>query len=140
MIVSERQAQEAWDTLRTFARMADEKWDADELIYVTVQNEGNLKDIYRAACRHTHPDMGGRPEDFATVDRAKHVVEAWMAKQGWRKEIAEHGGVTVCPRCNGDRRIKFQRGFRQMQVQCPTCQGNGELYDEKEKEKGADRL
>lgn len=138
MIVSERQAQAAWDTLRTWARAADEKWDADELVHVTGQNDGNLRDIYRTACRFTHPDMGGSVEDFAAVDRAKYVVEAWLAKRARVDEVNAHGAVTVCPRCNGDRRIKLQKGFRQMQVQCPTCHGNGELYDEKDK--GADRL
>lgn len=93
---------------------------------------------YRTEAKRAHPDAGGTPEAFAAVDRAKHILLAWLDKQERLDTIKSHGGVTVCPRCSGDRRIVLQRGFRQMQVQCPTCQGNGELYDEKEK--GVDRL
>lgn len=34
-----------------------------------------LGDVYRAAVLDTHPDRGGKPEDFQRVQRAKEVLE-----------------------------------------------------------------
>lgn len=93
---------------------------------------------YKVGAMVKHPDKGGSPEEFVALDRAKHVLIAYLAKQGQSEGPKPHGGVTQCPRCHGAGRIALQRGFKQMQTQCPTCRGNGELYDDREKD--GDRL
>lgn len=136
MIVSEKKAQEAWDTLRTWARLVDEKWDADELARVLGRSEADLKDAYRAACRHAHPDMGGRMEDFVVVDRAKHIVAGWIEKAAvTQSPELRHGGDAPCSRCNGKGTITLRKGFGTMPASCPTCRGSGQLI---EQEKTAD--
>lgn len=132
MIVSTRQAQEAWDVLRQWARIIDERWDLGPL-RVEGRTKAEVAEIYRAACKHSHPDMGGRLEDFAKVDRAKHVLLAWLERQADAPPPA-HGGASQCPRCNGACHVLLYKGLRQMRVQCPTCQGNGEIYDERKPE------
>ena len=75
--------------------------------------------------------------EFVKVDRAKHVVLTWLYRQVEAPTVA-HGGVTKCPRCHGLAYVTVHKGLRQMRMQCPTCRGNGEIYDEKEGE--GDRL
>lgn len=37
----------------------------------------NVEAVYRAACAATHPDTGGKPEDFKRVQRAKEVIDQY---------------------------------------------------------------
>jgi DnaJ-class molecular chaperone len=133
VIVSERQAQEAWDLLRSWARISDEGWDLDELARVVGRTERDVTDAYRAACKHVHPDRGGAMADFVKVDRAKYMLMAWIARVA-TGPVPAHGGVSECPRCLGKGSIILHRGIKQTRMQCATCQGNGELYDEKQGE------
>lgn len=94
---------------------------------------------YRAEAKKAHPDLGGSPEAFAAVDRAKHILLAWLERQGDSEPTKPHGGVTVCPRCDGRGFLELRRGFAApLRRQCPTCTGSGEIYDEKDK--GVDRV
>ncbi len=133
MIVSARQAKEAWTLLRQWARLVDEKWDMDELARVEGRSKGDVTDAYRAACKHCHPDRGGDMVDFVKVDRAKHLLFAWLEREA-DAPVPVHGGVTKCPRCTGLTYVLLHRGARQMRMQCPSCKGNGEIYDEKQTE------
>jgi DnaJ-class molecular chaperone len=96
-----------------------------------------INDWYKRAARRTHPDIGGSAEEFAAVDRAKHVLLKWLERQA-AAPPPPHGGVSECPRCHGERHVYLWKGVRKLRVQCPTCKGNGEIYDEREKEN--DRL
>lgn len=132
MIISKKQADEAWVVLRTYARIIDERWDADELVDVQGRTKTDVTDAYRAACRTVHPDMGGDVERFAAVDRAKHVLMAWLERAGTVSDAPPAHGQP-CARCNGLGHVLSQRAFRAMRVQCPTCRGAGELGVEQEK-------
>jgi DnaJ-class molecular chaperone len=86
---------------------------------------------YKQACKRAHPDTGGSQEEFVAVDRARHVLLAWLERQA-DAPVPAHGGAAECPRCHGAGRIMMHRGVRQMPMQCPACQGNGEIYDDRE--------
>lgn len=85
----------------------------------------DLKAAYRFRAGLTHPDReGGSIEAFAVVDRAKHVLEAWLAK---RSTEARLGLVAPpCVRCGGTGRIKVHKGFKFYLVKCVTCNGTGD--------------
>lgn len=138
MIVSEKMAQECWDILRMWARLVDEKWDADELARAKGRSESEIKQAFHAAARSAHPDMGGDAAKFALVDRAKEAMLVFAKRQAPAQEEVPHGGVVTCPRCNGARTIALQRGFKQMRVQCPTCRGNGEITEGERPDIGGD--
>lgn len=90
---------------------------------------------YRTEAKRAHPDAGGSLEAFAAVDHAKHVLLHWLAMRDGEPE-KPHGGVTKCPRCDGKGYMELHgaRLGSVMRKQCPTCKGNGELYDEKDKD------
>lgn len=132
MIVSRKMAEEAWALLMPYsfhpATTVDRPPAFDALTDKLVDRS------YKVGAMVKHPDKGGSPEEFVALDRAKHMLLAYLAKQGQSEGAKPHGGVTPCQKCNGTGRIALQRGFKQMQVQCPGCKGNGELYDEREGE------
>lgn len=135
MIVSHKMALAAWHLLISYARVTDEAWDLIQTRPMESLTKDVIASAYRTAARYTHPDTTQHDSaaEFAAVDRAKHVLLAWLERQSPDEATKEHGGVTACPRCKGERTITLQRGFRQMKVQCPTCKGNGEIYDERDK-------
>lgn len=91
---------------------------------------------YRAEVKRVHPDAGGSVEAFAAVDRAKHVLLRWLARSVAEEPTTQHGVITACPRCEGRGFLELtgRRFGASIRRQCPACQGNGELYDEKTKE------
>lgn len=131
MIISEKMARTAWDTL--CAACADPEHAGVELEAVT---EGLVNAAYRVAARKTHPDAGGTAEAFAQVDRAKHIVLRWLVRRPTPAEVP-HGGVEECPRCGGSGFVMRRHGFREMRAQCPSCRGSGEVP---ERDDSGDRL
>jgi DnaJ-class molecular chaperone len=130
MIVTEKMAQEAWDVLRPHTSLGQEdirtaigKPDAPEII----------QHAYRQAVKVVHPDKGGTAEQFAAVDRAKHVLLAWLEKKA---KPTTPGAGTKCQRCAGKGHVELQKAWRTMRVQCPTCRGTGDLDSEFEKGNG----
>jgi DnaJ-class molecular chaperone len=123
MIVSRKMAEQACETLG---------WGS-ETLDGGITPEG-ISSQYRLTAKRVHPDTeGGSMEEFVAVDRAKHVLLEWLKRQP-DAPLPPHGGVTVCPRCEGRAYIMSQRAFRAMRVQCPTCRGAGEIGVEQEKE------
>lgn len=84
----------------------------------------SAKQMYRDAARRSHPDAGGKAEDFAAVDRAKHVLLEWLKREPEARPIHK---PTVCYRCDGKGFVTQQRAWRSMRVQCPECRGAGDL-------------
>lgn len=129
MIVSSRMAEEAWGTLLAY------EFPGERVGSPMPESADVVNFSYRKAAKNAHPDAGGSPEAFAAVDRAKHVLLHWLARKEDQAE-RPHGGVSKCPRCLGKGYLEAQaRAFAApMRKQCPTCQGNGEIYDEKDKD------
>lgn len=130
MIVSRKAYEEAVALLLPY-------WP-DELSTAHPLDKERVTIMYRLAARHLHPDRGGSAEAFAAVDRAKHVLLHWLARAE-AQEDKPHGGVSKCPRCDGRGYMELRNGFKApLRKQCPTCNGNGEIFDEKDKD--GDRL
>lgn len=128
MIVTEKMAQEAWDHLRTYARMSDEKWDQMASLSGWA-NESNVKAAFHAASRQTHPDMGGSAEAFAAVDRAKHVLLEWLKRAPAARPVQSAQGEP-CDRCGGAGWVSVQRAWKAMRVTCQRCRGTGDLSND----------
>jgi len=91
--------------------------------------EQQVKELYREACKTAHPDaVGGSIEKFAAVDRAKHVLLHWLAKQADKPAVALMGAA--CDNCTGKGYVEktSQRGFKltTLRAQCRKCNGTGE--------------
>lgn len=118
MIVNREHAEEAFALL-----------NADGVLAPTLDGllEQQVKELYREACKTAHPDGGGTLEKFAAVDRAKHVLLKWIAKQG---DSPPPMNVVKCGNCEGKGNvtIKSQRGFKitELRRQCRKCNGTGE--------------
>lgn len=88
-------------------------------------NEASFKAMYREAARKAHPDAPeGSAEAFARVDWAKHVLQAWIARQP--TERPKGLAASDCPRCLGKGRMKRTRGFTTTLVKCDACNGTGD--------------
>src|SRR6185312_17432828 len=119
MIVSRAKAEEAHAILRSFymGEIAGLPSEFDQL------DKHVLTALYHSAARATHPDAGGKAEDFARVDWAKHALTAWL---GTDKPAAAPRQEVHCPRCEGRGYIQRQHGFgKGARVQCPKCDGTG---------------
>lgn len=125
MIINRTKADEAWSLLVSHARVADEVWD-QQPITLDGMTEDTLNRAYRTAARYTHPDTGGTLEQFAAVDRAKHILIRWLAQRPTAAVDAVIGGL--CAHCEGAGNVRVQRGFRSMRVSCPKCHGTGDSH------------
>lgn len=121
MIVNRKMAEEA------MARLEIVGIDLDQLTIEWV------KGAYRVAVQYSHPDKGGSVEDFAAVDRAKHVLLEWLGKEQPARPVHK---PDVCPRCDGRGFVAQQRAWRAMRMQCPRCRGAGDLDTEHEESQG----
>lgn len=82
---------------------------------------------YRYASKFTHPDRGGTAEAFARVDRAKHVLLAWLAKP--KPATVEHR-KRPCEACTGSGHVyasSGRPGSKGLRRQCVKCRGSGDL-------------
>lgn len=122
-------AEAAWTLLLSHARVADEKWDADEMRAVPSQ-AGPVQEAYRTAARYTHPDSGGTSEAFAAVDRAKHVLMHWLSRPDRSEPPPPKAD---CGRCHGKGFILSHRAWKTLRIQCPQCRGTGDENAEHEK-------
>lgn len=88
-------------------------------------NEETVKYAYKIMAKLTHPDTGGTVIAFAAVDRAKHVLLAWLAKP---KPAVEEQLKQPCPTCGGTGYVMQPRGFKPgLRVQCRQCRGSGDM-------------
>lgn len=91
-----------------------------------------VRTAYILVAKATHPDMPtGDAAKFAEADRAKHILEAWLAKPDADAPKGLH--PTACDNCAGTGRIKVQRGFTSMTVVCQPCGGTGAADLDKDK-------
>lgn len=120
MIVSEKAARVAAETLAL-------PW---EDLHLDSDPVGRVALAFRMAARNTHPDMGGNAEAFAAVDRAKHVLLAWLEKP--RTATPEHK-KRACDYCKGSGRVhqpSGRPGSNGLMRTCPKCHGSGDAdYD-----------
>lgn len=122
MIVNREHAEDAW-------RLLIDEGRVDRIHYPGFADvtEDDVRDLYRTAAKFVHPDGGGTLEKFAAVDRAKHVLLKWIAKQG---DSPPPMNVDKCGNCDGKGHvtIKSQRGFKitELRRQCRKCNGTGE--------------
>lgn len=88
-----------------------------------------VQQAYRSRARETHPDTGGTLEQFVAVDRAKHVLIAWLNRQP--EAVAKALQPELCNACDGTGTIHVGRGFvKPLRMQCGKCKGTGDLsYD-----------
>lgn len=120
MIVNRSHAEEAFALL-----------NADGALAPTLEGllEQQVKEMYREACKTAHPDAAeGSLEKFAAVDRAKHVLLHWLAKQADAPAAPPMGAK--CGNCGGKGYVErtAQRGFKltTLRAQCRKCNGTGE--------------
>lgn len=119
MIVSRKQAEEAIKVLGIGHTTDDVTAAAVRTAYILV-------------AKVTHPDMpGGDAAKFAEADRAKHVLERWLARPA--DDRPKGLRATACGNCAGTGRIKVQHGFKHMLVLCQPCNGTGDADLDKEK-------
>lgn len=122
MIVNRSHAEDAW-------RLLIEEGRVDRVHYPGFNDvtEDDVRDLYRTACKYVHPDKGGKLEDFAAVDKAKHMLLEWLEKQ---KNLPPPVPDAIpCGNCEGKGFImKSGRGFKTntLRVQCRKCNGTGE--------------
>lgn len=116
MIVSRKMAEEA-------AALLD--------VHFGTLSEAAVNMNYRARAKAAHPDSPtGSAEAFVAVDRAKHVLLAWLERTPERPTV---GAGTVCSRCAGKGFVELHRGFRTMRAVCLACRGSGDMETEHEK-------
>lgn len=118
MIVSQKQYDEAIALLLPY-------WP-DEVATAHPLDADRVNTMYRQAVKVVHPDKGGTAEQFAAVDRAKHVLLAWLerpqpASQDHKKKPCDYcgglGHVYTAGRAPGS------MGLRRT---CPKCRGSGD--------------
>lgn len=127
MIVTEAMAREAWDLLRSYARVVSEEWDEPHMVNFNAVDERTATRAFRAASRNTHPDMGGTAEKFASVDRAKCIMLEWQKKKPAPKVPHQK---RKCPDCEGKGHViqsSGRPGRKGLRRQCPRCHGSGDL-------------
>lgn len=90
----------------------------------------SVKVAYRTLAKKHHPDVGGDPQQFAAVDRAKCLLEEWLVKNPIQ-HVAEQMLKEDCPNCKGKGRIVIRKHFGQMTITCGRCKGSGDAnWDE----------
>lgn len=107
--------------------MAEDAAESLALIGLETLDEETVNFAYKTMAKISHPDAGGSAEAFARVERAKHVLLAWLAK---KPEAAQASAGEPCPLCGGRGKFHQRSGFKRgMLRQCPSCQGHGEVMD-----------
>lgn len=140
MIVSEKMAHAAWEMLAAYINPEDLTDAMRERGFKIVRtlavglDRDDVTDAYKIAVKATHPDRGGSVEAFAAVDRAKHVLLAWLDRAGASEAAVPAHGGGPCPKCHGDGYLRLRKSFRELRTMCPTCRGSGEADVEQEKE------
>lgn len=126
MIVNRSHAEEARATLGAYYDAPPVSVGWPELDAIRAED---LKRIYRIAAAATHPDReGGNVEAFTAVDRAKCILELWLARQP--ADVPKGLVPTACVRCRGVGRMRVNKGFNSYVVRCNTCNGTGDgSYD-----------
>lgn len=123
MIVSEKQARAAWDLLCPYSVIEN----GDLMQVVNAEHpEDVVRDAYRQAAKAAHPDKGGTAEAFAAVDRAKHVLLAWLGRP---QPVSQDHKKKPCDYCGGNGHVYTAGrapGSAGLRRTCPKCRGSGD--------------
>lgn len=122
MIVSRKMAEEAWELLLEVAGM--------ESVESVPYEQDELLRVFKWAAKASHPDVGGSAEAFAAVDRAKHVLLAWLRRSRDEATSVPHGTTRRCHMCDGKGFVMTARGFSSLRTSCGACRGSGDLDTE----------
>jgi DnaJ-class molecular chaperone len=128
VLVNEKTAKEAWLLLVSYARVTDEAWDLIGTRPVTSLTDLDLKAAHRIAVRLTHPDRTRTDStaEFVAVDRAKCLLEAWLAKP---KVTTDQHKKKPCDYCDGKGHVftsSSRPGSHGLRRTCPKCHGSGD--------------
>lgn len=125
-------AQEAWQLLIAHADVTEEALHLLEKRDIATLADVEVNAAFRVAATRAHPDKGGDTEGFVALDRAKHVLLNWLARQGDRGAEPPHG--KLCGVCAGKGYVESRRAWRTLKLQCTKCRGTG--GEDVEHEKG----
>lgn len=87
-----------------------------------------LKELRRALARKFHPDVCPLPDAHDLLAKI-NVAYDTLSDPKRRKDYIRDSKVKrrVCTTCVGAGRIKKQKGFKKVAVECPACDGTGEV-------------
>lgn len=94
---------------------------------VATTNEA-LKELYRALARKFHPDLCALPDAHdlcAKVNVAYDTLSDVKRRKAHDRD--QKTDRRKCHTCVGAGVIKKQKGFKKVGVECPDCNGTGEL-------------
>lgn len=130
MIATRAKAEEAIKLLASYGNDVEVRLTDLETLSV---HRGRLDELYRAAAKCTHPDVGGSAEAFARVDWAKHVLTKWLTRDTPKVATV----YQPCRECNGLGHVRMQRGFKQSApIQCAACHGSGDAHYDADRSAG----
>ena len=87
-----------------------------------------LKELHRALARKFHPDLCSLPDAHDLCTKI-NVAYDTLSDPKRRKEYIRDSKVKrkVCATCAGTGHVKKQKGFKKVAVECPACDGTGEV-------------
>lgn len=87
---------------------------------------------YRLLAKKVHPDAGGDAAQFAALDRAKHLLLAYIEKAGSEAPSGSYKHEE-CPACKGKGYVALRRHFGTLSIVCNRCRGSGDARWEPDK-------
>lgn len=123
--ISEKSAEGARLTLLGF--LTDEEMEQHDATILCMTAE-KLTALYRTVARKVHPDMGGNPNDFVNADRAKCILERYLAQPAPAVQSVEHKKKD-CGYCQGKGHVTTSSGrpgAPGLRRTCPQCKGSGD--------------
>lgn len=115
--------------LERTAKSVREATDAFSVLGATVATTNEaLKELHRALARKLHPDLCHLPDAHDLCAKV-NVAYDTLTDPKRRKAYLRDSKVkrTTCGTCGGCGHIKKQKGFKKVSVECPACDGTGEL-------------
>jgi hypothetical protein len=79
---------------------------------------------YKDKVKIHHPDMGGDPDDFVSLQRAKKELVEWLdGLSGYGSAATSFSSASSsCGRCGGKGYVKVTRGFSTTTIKCLSCE------------------
>jgi hypothetical protein len=79
---------------------------------------------YKDKVKIHHPDMGGDPTDFVSLQRAKKELVEWLdGLSGYGSAATfSSSASSSCGRCGGKGYVKVTRGFSTTTIKCLSCE------------------
>ena len=103
--------------------------DAFEVLGATTATSlEELKELRRVLAAQVHPDRCRLPDAHDLAAKI-NVAYDTLSDPKRRKDYIRDSKVKrrVCTTCVGAGRIKKQKGFKKVAVECPACDGTGEV-------------